>query len=140
MTRERPAPSGAGLPQHRITPDASRTLDAWAWGLADGSLRLWQLPDAVCTLYNVAYTQGRASRDDEIRVMRIDADRHWLLAMPDTTRRAYLLSRLDQAAELANRPDVDDVLDEAWRIYLANLDNIREPLRLPSTEHGRTAA
>lgn len=132
----RPAPTGVGLSRIRISAEASRLIDAWAWGLADGSLRLQQLPDAVCSLFNVAYSQGRASRDPEVRQLQLEADRYWLRAFADKDRQEYLLSRLDQAAELANRPDVDDVLDEAWRIYCAGLDDIRQPIALPvSTQH-----
>ena len=135
MTSERPTPSGAGLSRIRITKRAANAIDEWAWGLADGSIRLWQLPDAVATLYNVAYTQGRASRDDEVRDLKLEADRYWLRAFADKDRQEYLLSRLDQAADNANRPDVDDVLDEAWQIYLASLDNIREPVQLHTTQN-----
>lgn len=135
-----PAPTGVGLTRHRITPDAARTIDGWAWGLSDGTVRLWQLPDALCTFYAVAYADGRASMADEVNQARHEADRLWLLALPEDDRRAYLLDRLDRAADLANRPDVDDILDETWRIYCASLDNIREPVTLTTTEHGKKAA
>lgn len=128
-----PAPSGVGLRRFRISPEASRALDGWAWGIADGSIRLWQLPDAVNTLYQVGVVHGRASRDDEVRSLRLEADRLWLCSFGDKERLDYLLARLDRAAELADRPDVDDVLDEAWRIYLASLENIRQPVALPTT-------
>ncbi|REJ06282.1 hypothetical protein DY023_06535 [Microbacterium bovistercoris] len=140
MTEQRAALTGVALPAYRITPQASKTLHDWADKLAAGDLRLWQLPPAVCALYWLGYNQGVASRDEEVHQLRIDADRMWLLAMPATDRREYLLERLDNAARLADRPDVDDVLDEAWRMYCASLDTIREPVRLASTEHGREAA
>lgn len=103
---------------------------------------LHQLPDALVTLFNVAYEQGRTSREDEVRAAKLDADRLWLRCFGDRDRQEYLLSRLDQAADLANRPDVDDVLDEAWRIYVASLDTIREPIKLPTSteEHVKEAA
>lgn len=132
-----PAPDGVEYPRIAISAAAASAIDAWAWGLADGSLRLWQLPDAINTLWGVAYEQGRLSRDAEVQLLKLDADRLWLRAFVDSDRQQYLLDRLDQAADLANRPDVDDVLDEAWQIYLASLDNIREPIRLISTQHTR---
>ncbi|WP_341957484.1 hypothetical protein [Microbacterium sp. LWH13-1.2] len=132
-----PSPSGADHPRTTISAQASIAIDAWAWGLADGSLRLWQLPDAINTLWGVAYEQGRRSRDTEVQLLKLDADRLWLRAFVDNDRQQYLLERLDQAADLANRPDVDDVLDEAWQIYLASLDNIREPIRFTSTQDTR---
>lgn len=141
MTTGRAALTGAALPRHTITAAAARTIDSWAWALADGTMLLYQLPDAINTLYNVAYEQGRASRDHEVQTARLDADRLWLRCFGDKDRTGYLLDRLDQAADLANRPDVDDVLDEAWRIYLASLDNIREPITFPvSTEQGLKGA
>ncbi|KJL35463.1 hypothetical protein RS86_00459 [Microbacterium azadirachtae] len=133
MTYERPAPDGVGLSHFRISSTAARTLDRWAWGIADGSIRLWQLPDAVNTLYRIGIEHGRSSRDEEVRLLRLDADRLWLCSFGDKERLDYLLARLDRAAELADRPDVDDVLDEAWRIYLASLDNIRQPITLPTS-------
>lgn len=134
---ERATPSGVALRRFRITSDAAATITGWAWGLADGSLSLSQMPDAICTLFTVAYEQGKASRDDEIRALRVDRDRHWLLAFGGGHQ--YVLDRLDRAAELADRPDVDDVLNEAWRVYLASLDNLREPVRLPApTTENRT--
>ncbi|WP_309065346.1 hypothetical protein [Microbacterium sp.] len=92
------------------------------------------------SLYWLGYQHGSASRDEEVHNLRVDRDRHWLLALPEDDRRSYLLDRLDEAARLANRPDVDDVLDEAWRLYVASLNNLRKPVRLTSTEHGRKAA
>lgn len=133
----RPAPTGVGLSRIRISETAARQIESWVWALADGSLRLWQLPDAIVSLYNLGVLDGRSQREQEVRAAKLDADRLWLRAFGDETRRQYLLDRLDQAAELANRPDVDDVLDEAWQTYLASLDNIREPIRLTSTQHPR---
>lgn len=135
-----PPPDGTGVPRIAISPKASRAIDTWAWGLVDGSIRLWQLPDAICTLYQIAFQDGRASRDDEVRKLTADADRLWLRAFGDDARKQYLLARLDDAADLANRPNVDDVLDEAWRLYVASLDSIREPVRLESTEHTKKEA
>lgn len=141
MTGRRAKPTtGAALPRHRISAEASKTLSGWINGLASGRLRLWQLPDAVVSLYWLGYNNGAASRDEEVHKLRVDRDRHWLLAQPADDRRTYLLDRLDEAARLANRPDVDDVLDEAWRLYVASLNNLRKPVRLTSTEHGRKAA
>ncbi|MBG9887050.1 hypothetical protein ABE10_11025 [Bacillus toyonensis] len=128
----RAAPSGVALRRIRITPEASVAIDSWAWGVVDGSMQLVELPAAVQTFYTVAYESGRRSRDDEIRALRVERDRYWLLAFGEKERRQFLLDRLDRAAELADRPDVDDVLDEAWQIYLASLDNLREPVRLPA--------
>lgn len=133
----RPEPTGEGLSRIRISTEASRAIDAWAWGLADGSLRLWQLPDAINTLWTVAFEQGRRSRDEEVDALKFDADRLWLVSFGAKDRQQYLLDRLEQAADLANRPDVDDVLDETWRIYLASLDNLREPIQLPTTQRNR---
>lgn len=132
-----PPPDGEGLARVTISRAAALAIDTWAWGLADGSLRLWQLPDAINTLWQIAFEQGRHSRDAEVDRLTLDANRLWLRAFGDSERQQYLLDRLDRAADLANRPDVDDVLDEAWRIYLAGLDDIREPIRLISTQHTR---
>lgn len=140
MTGQRPAPSGVVLSRHRITPEASSTIDAWAWGLADGSLTLQQLPDALVTLWTIAFEQGRASREQEVLDAKHDADRLWLRCFGDKDRQEYLLDRLDRAADLANRPGVDDVLDEAWRIYLASLDQIREPIKLTTAKETKEAA
>ena len=129
-----------GLPRFTISATAAETIDGWAWGLADGSLRLWQLPPAINTLFTVAFEQGRASRDDEVRQLKLDADRLWLRSFVPRDRQEYLLARLDRAAELADRPDVDDVLDEAWRIYVASLDKIREPIRLTTTQEFKEVA
>ncbi|WP_136044921.1 hypothetical protein [Microbacterium sp. K41] len=139
MTTEntRPQPSGEGLSRIQISAEASRAIDAWAWALADGSLRLWQLPDAINTLWTLAFEEGRRSRDHEVHALQLDADRWWLRAFGDQDRKQYLLERLEKAADLANRPDVDDVLDETWRIYLASLDNLREPIQLPTTQFKR---
>lgn len=137
---ERVAPTGAALPRFTITAAATRTLHEWADGLAAGTLRLWQLPDAIMRLYELGYEQGRSSRDEEVHALTVDRDRHWLLAMPESDRREYVLSRLDQAARLANRPDVDDVLDETWRLYLAGLNTIREPVRFHETKDSKEAA
>lgn len=135
MTVGAPPPvSGTDLQQIKISAAASEAIDAWAWGLQTGTLRLWQLPDSINTLWNLAFEQGRASRESEVRELRLETDRYWLRAFVDKDRQEYLLARLDQAAVLASRPDVDDVLDEAWRIYLASLDNLREPIGLNTTE------
>lgn len=128
------APTGAAPPRFTITPAASTTLQQWADGLAAGTLRLWQLPDAIVRLYELGYEQGRASRDEEVHALTVDRDRHWLLAQHGVDRQEYILSRLDAAARLANRADVDDVLDETWRIYLASLEHLREPIRLSTTK------
>lgn len=130
--RRRPALTGVALRRLTISPEASRTIDAWAWEIAAGDLHLAELPAALFTFYTVAAEHGRQSRDEEVRQLRADADRLWLRSFGDEDRVAYLLGRLDRAGELANRPDVDDVLAETWRIYCAGLESIREPLTLPS--------
>lgn len=140
MSGQRAALTGVALPRYRISATAADTLQGWVDGLASGALRLWQLPDAVVALYELGHTHGATSRDEEVHRLRVEADRQWLIAQPSAERREYLLERLDQAARLANRPDVDDVLDEAWRVYVASLDTLREPIRLTPTEHGRKAA
>lgn len=135
MTIGPPPPvSGIDVPRIRISAAASRAIDTWAWALQSGTLRLWQLPDPINTLWNLAFEEGRASRETEVQKLRLDADRYWLRAFSDKDRQEYLLGRLNQAADLANRPDVDDVLDEAWRLYLVSLDNVREPVHLNTTK------
>ncbi|MGM1018003.1 MAG: hypothetical protein ACQEW8_10745 [Actinomycetota bacterium] len=133
MSDGRATPTGVALRMYRISSEASAAIEAWAWGIAGGSLRLQQLPEAIHTLYTVSFELGRASRDDEVRQLRLEGDRLWLRSFGEKERLDYLLSRLDRAAELADRADVDDVLDEAWGIYLAGLDNIRQPIALPAT-------
>lgn len=140
MIERRVALTGVALPRHRISTQASETLQSWVDALASGDLRLWQLPDAVCALYWLGHAHGAATRDEEVHRLRVEADRYWLLAIPATDRRAYLLDRLDEAARLANRPDVDNVLDEAWRIYLAGLDTISRPIALHTTQEFKEVA
>ncbi|MBD8013178.1 hypothetical protein H9633_12870 [Microbacterium sp. Re1] len=70
-------------------------------------------------------TDGRQQMEPEVRAAKLDADRLWLRSFGEADRREYLLDRLDRAATLANRPDVDDVLDEAWRVYCASLNDVR---------------
>lgn len=119
----------------QISDAASRTIDAWVNALATDQLSLAALPGPLYSLYNLGVMDGLEQARGEVRAAQIDADRLWLIAFGEKDRREYLLERLDAAAELANRPDVDDVLDETWRIYLTNLENIREPVRLATTEH-----
>lgn len=119
----------------RISDAASRTIDAWVDALRTDQLSLAALPGPLYSLYNLGVMDGLEQARGEVRAAQLDADRLWLVAFGEKDRRDYLLERLDSAAELANRPDVDDVLDEAWRIYLTNLDNIREPVRLATTEY-----
>lgn len=133
MIQRRAAPTGVALPRFAITPAATAKLHEWADGLAAGTLRLWQLPDAIMRLYELGYEQGRVSRDEEVHALAVDRDRHWLLAQPANERQEYLLNRLDEAARLANRPDVDDVLNETWRLYVAGLNTIRQPIVAPMT-------
>ena len=140
VTTRRPAPTGVGLPRLTISRNASAAIDSWAWGLADGSLHLAQLPGALFTFWNVAFASGRASRDHEVKALTAEANRLWLRCFGEKEREQFLLNRLDQAATLADRPDVDDVLDEAWRIYLAGLHNLRDPLRIRDTDLGRKVA
>ncbi|MFE7067392.1 hypothetical protein [Microbacterium sp. NPDC057658] len=118
----------------RISEKASQTIDAWVTALALDEISLAALPAPLFSLYNLGVLDGRAQLQDDLRAARLEADRLWLRAFGDQERQEYLLARLDDAASLANRPDVDDVLDEAWRIYLSNLDTIREPVRLATTE------
>ena len=118
----------------RISDKAAQTIDAWVTAIASDELSLAALPAPLFSLYNLGVLDGRAQLQDDLRAARHEADRLWLRAFGDEERQDHLLARLDDAASLANRPDVDDVLDEAWRIYLANLDTIREPVRLPTTE------
>lgn len=128
------------MTDHRFTPrrisdTAARTIESWVNALATDQLSLAALPGPLHSLYNLGVMDGREQARSEVHAAQLDADRLWLIAFGEKERRDYLLDRLDAAAELANRPDVDDVLDEAWRIYLTNLDNIREPVRLDTTEH-----
>lgn len=120
----------------RISDVASSTIDAWVTQLALDEMSLAALPAPLFSLYNLGVLDGRAQSEHEIRAAKLDADRLWLRSFGDQDRQQYLLERLNRAAELADHPDVDDVLDEAWRIYLASLDNIREPIELDITEQG----
>lgn len=143
MTTGRVAPTGAALPCYQISRGASRTIDTWAWGLADGSLTLQQLPDALVTLYNIAYEQGRASREQEVLDAKHDADRLWLKCFGEKERQEYLLHRLDRAAEIiADTGNIEHHLDEAFRLYVASLDSIRKPIALPvsTQDHMKEAA
>lgn len=58
----------------------------------------------------------------EVRQLRHECNRLWLLAFTPKERQEILLDRLDRAAELTASPDVDDHLDAAWQAYLASLD------------------
>lgn len=109
----------------KISETATRIIDSWAWMLSAGEISLAALPAPLFSLYNLGVLDGRGQRDKELHAAKLDADRLWLISFGDKDRTEYLLSRLDRAAELADRPDVDDVLDEAWRIYCASLDNVR---------------
>ena len=108
-----------------ISPAASRTIDGWVTRLASGTLSLAALPASLFALYELGVTDGRVQREGEVRVAKLEADRLWLRCFGDADRRDYLLDRLDRAAALANRPDVDDILDEAWRIYCESLSDVR---------------
>lgn len=90
-----------------------------------GTLSLAALPAPLFALYELGVNDGRQQREYEIRAAKLEADRLWLRCFGEADRRDYLLNRLDQAAALANRPDVDDVLDEAWRLYCASLNDVR---------------
>lgn len=88
-----------------------------------------------------AYKAGYHARDAEVAALHRECSRLWLAAFGDRERREYLLDRLDRAAELADRDDVDDVLDETWRIYCESLIKVREPVQLnPTTEHFKEVA
>jgi len=118
----------------RISETASTTIDTWVTALANDELSLAALPAPLFSLYNLGVMDGRSQMQGDLGAARLEADRLWLRAFGDEERKDYLLQRLDDAAELANRPDVDDILDETWRIYLANLDTVREPVTLATTE------
>lgn len=122
----------------KISNAASTTIDHWVSLLSNDQLSLTALPAPLFSLYSLGVLDGRQQRAGEVQAAKLEADRLWLLAFGDDDRKQYLLDRLDQAADLSNRPDVDDVLDETWRIFLASLDTIREPVRLNTTEHPRS--
>jgi hypothetical protein len=114
----------------RVSTAASRTIDAWVSLLASGTLSLAALPLPLFSLYELGVSDGRQQREPEVRAAKLEADRLWLQCFGESERREYLLSRLDRAAQLANRPDVDNVLDEAWRIYCASLNDVRSEVTL----------
>jgi hypothetical protein len=100
-----------------------------AWAIADGRLSLSVLAPHLFEFWHVAYEAGRKSRDPEVASAQRDADRLWLHVNGEPARKAYLLTRLDEAFELADRPDaatLEDLLDGAWQIYLDGLVNLRE--------------
>lgn len=109
----------------RISRTASETITGWVDRLASGTLSLAALPAPLFALYELGVTDGRQQMEPDVRAAKLDADRLWLRCFGEADRREYLLDRLDRAATLANRPDVDDVLDEAWRIYCASLNDVR---------------
>lgn len=109
----------------RVSETASQTIDGWVTRLAAGTLSLAALPLPLFSLYELGVQDGRQQREPELRAAKLESDRLWLQCFGNAERREYLLSRLDRAAQLANRPDVDDVLDEAWRIYCDSLNNVR---------------
>ncbi|WP_288873042.1 hypothetical protein [uncultured Microbacterium sp.] len=117
----------------RISEKASTTINAWVTALANDELSLAALPAPLFSLYNLGVMDGRGQMQGELRTARLDADRLWLRAFGDEERKDYLLQRLNVAAVLADRPDVDDVLDEAWHIYVSSLDAIRKPVTLATT-------
>lgn len=109
----------------RVSAAASQTIDGWVSRLASGTLSLAALPLPLFSLYELGVSDGREQREPELRAAKLEADRLWLQCFGESERREYLLNRLDRAAQLANRPDVDDVLDEAWRLYCASLNDVR---------------
>lgn len=109
----------------RVSEVASATITRWTERLASGSLSLSALPASLFGLYELGVQDGRQQMEPELRAAKLEADRLWLRCFGEADRREYLLDRLDHAAALANRPDVDDVLDEAWRIYCASLSDVR---------------
>lgn len=119
----------------RISSKAAATIDQWVALLATDDMSLAALPLPLFSLYNLGVMDGIAQREHEVRAAKLDADRLWLRAFGEPGRQEYLLERLDHAADLANRPDVDDVLDEAWRMFLASLDHVREPIQLMKCEN-----
>lgn len=116
--------TGYFVPLH-ISRVASDTITGWVDRLASGTLSLTALPASLFALYELGVTDGRQQMEPEVRAAKLEADRLWLRCFGEAERRDYLLDRLDRAASLANRPDVDDVLDEAWRIYCASLNDVR---------------
>lgn len=70
-----------------------------------------------------------------MRAAKLDADRLWLRSFAPQDQREYLLARLDRAAEIvADTGNIEHHMDEAWRLYVASLDNIREPITLTKTQ------
>lgn len=114
----------------RISASASRTIDGWVSRLATGTLSLAALPGALFSLYELGVYDGRQQREPDLRAAKLEADRLWLQQFGEPERREYLLDRLDRAAQLANRPDVGDVLDEAWRVYCESLTSVRSEVRV----------
>lgn len=109
----------------RISHTASETIRGWVDRLAAGTLSLSALPASLFALYELGVLDGRHQMQPEVRAAKLEADRLWLRCFGEADRREYLLGRLDQAAALANRPDVDDVLDETWRVYCESLGDVR---------------
>lgn len=109
----------------RVSETASQTIDGWVSQLASGTLSLAALPLPLFSLYELGVADGRQQREPELRAAKLEADRLWLQCFGESERREYLLSRLDRAAHIADRPDVDNVLDEAWRVYCASLNDVR---------------
>lgn len=136
---DRTAAKADRFTRRQISDKAAQTIDAWVAALALDELSLAALPAPLFSLYNLGVLDGRAQLQDDLRAARLEADRLWLRAFGDQERQEYLLARLDDAASLANRPDIDDVLDEAWRIYVANLDTLRAPVRIKTTENRRSS-
>lgn len=109
----------------KISEAAGRTINQWVDELCADTMSLVALPASLFALYQLGVRDGRMQREPEVRAAKLEADRLWLISFGEKERKAYLLDRLDRAAELANRPDVDDVLDEAWRLYCASLGDVR---------------
>lgn len=109
----------------RVSEAASQTITDWVSRLASGTLSLAALPLPLFSLYELGVNDGRQQREPEVRAAKLEADRLWLRSFAPKDRQEFLLARLDRAAQLANRPDVDNVLDEAWRIYCDSLNDVR---------------
>ncbi|GGD83172.1 hypothetical protein [Microbacterium murale] len=76
-----------------------------------------------------------------MRAAKLDADRLWLRSFGPKDQQDYLLSRLDRAAEIvADTGNIEHHMDEAWRLYVASLDNIREPITIHKTTQMKEVA
>lgn len=95
-----------------------------------GDLPLWQLPPEVLAIWDAAHDAGRRSREPEVSALRHEADVLWLLAMPPSDRRTYLLNRLDTIGRIkAHHPDASEShLHAVLQTYFESLDDVRTPI------------